>query len=77
MEHLEKNYNPECWGCIGPLLITTCIKLFTGVILIKIMISMVDNLLLQKQINDITISTGLHVLDWKEIITAYIYNPTG
>ena len=35
MEHLEENYNPECWGCIGPLLITTCIKLFTGVMLIK------------------------------------------
>ena len=31
----------------------------------------------KKQINDITISTGLNILDWKEIITAYIYNPTG
>ena len=31
IENIEWYYDPRVWGCIGPWLITTCLKTFTGV----------------------------------------------
>ena len=31
---------------------------------------------MQNKIEQVTISTGIHVVDWQEIITAIIYDPT-
>ena len=26
MKHLKQSYNPDCWNCIGPKLITSCVR---------------------------------------------------
>ena len=55
MNHLKQSYNPSCWSCIGPKLITSCVR----------------RLARTKYVQNIAESSQIHFTPLKRIMTVH------